>query len=96
MPDRTELDAVIKRLSDAITKSCAGGITGDEGCVQISLLGMCASCSYRALNMGVTLRPAIEAVDGVTRLTEWNSGMSHYADERIARAFAGKCSRITC
>lgn len=97
-PDSTELGAVIDRLNGAIVHGCAGGIAIDEiteeGEVRISLQGMCGGCSCRALTIGVTLRPAIEAVKGVTRLTVSNSGMSRYAEERIAKAFAGRSVRI--
>jgi Fe-S cluster biogenesis protein NfuA len=95
--DRKGLDGTIARLNASLSNGCAGGIelqdAGEDGTVRLQLLGMCGGCSCRALTIGVTLRPTIEAVDGVRQVVIANSGISKYAEQRIAQAFARKRSQ---
>lgn len=92
--DRAALDRALARLNAGMTSGCTGGVElediSDDGTVRLRLLGMCSGCSCRTLTIGTTIRPEIESVSGVTRLDVPNSGMSRYAEERIAQAFAGK------
>lgn len=92
--NREALDQALERLNRAIGAACAGGIgleeVSDDGAVRVQLQGMCRGCSCRGVTVGATLRPIIESVPGVTRLDVPNSGISRFAEARIAAAFEGR------
>lgn len=86
-----ELDETVSDLDNAL-RAHAGGLEMLEvtpaGAVTVKFTGMCAGCPMRPLTTAATVRPALLAVNGVTRVTVEGSRISEFAERRLSRAFA--------
>jgi Fe-S cluster biogenesis protein NfuA len=82
----------VQELS-ALMRTHAGGLelesVSDDGAVRVRFTGMCCGCAFRPLTMAGTIRPALAAVAGVTRVEAAGTRISAEAEERIATALAG-------
>ncbi len=70
----------------------AGGVelldVSPAGEVTLRFTGMCTGCRFRPLTMAGTLRPALLAVPGVTRVAAEGARISAEAEERLAYYFS--------
>lgn len=80
------IEARVAELSARIAAH-AGGLELDhvaaDGTVTVRFTGMCTGCPYRPLTMAGTVRPALLAIDGVTRVEAVGSRISEEAERRL-------------
>ena len=84
---------VLERLAELapVLGAHAGGIELVEvegGLVRLRFTGMCTGCHLRPLTTASTIRPALLALDGVTRVEVEGSRISAEAEARLAAALA--------
>jgi Fe-S cluster biogenesis protein NfuA len=91
MTDRDAVAARVEELS-ALMRTHAGGLDLESvsaaGTVRVRFTGMCTGCTFRPLTMVGTIRPALEAVEGVTRVEAAGARISAEAEERLAQLLA--------
>lgn len=84
--DIRELERRVARVS-ALIASHFGGIelvgVSDDGVVRIRFTGMCFGCALRPLTLAASVRPALLAVEGVSRVEMTGGGWSRQAEERL-------------
>ena len=66
---------------------------GDDR-VEVRFEGMCCGCPYKALTFNGTVRPALEAVPGVSRIEAAGTRISEEAAERLAAYVEGAASGV--
>jgi Fe-S cluster biogenesis protein NfuA len=90
--DRLLLDDTITSLSRLI-RAHAGGlelvdVNDGEGIVTVRFTGMCVGCELRAVTAEGSVRPALQAVDGVREVRIAGLRISEEAQARLARELA--------
>ena len=85
--DHQALNDRLKALSNLISTH-AGGVEmvdlSEDGTLRLRFTGMCQGCPYRPLTMAATIRPALIAIDGITRVVAAGSRISDEAENRLA------------
>jgi Fe-S cluster biogenesis protein NfuA len=91
MMDAAAVAARVEELS-RLMRTHAGGLdlesVAPDGTVRVRFTGMCTGCTFRPLTMVGTVRPALTAVAGVTRVEAAGARISEEAEERLAQALA--------
>jgi Fe-S cluster biogenesis protein NfuA len=92
---RVDRALVVERITEVnrIMDGHAGAIElddlSDDGVVRVKFLAMCQACPFRPLTMAGTIRPALLAIPGVTRVDAIGSRISEEAEHRLAKALVG-------
>jgi Fe-S cluster biogenesis protein NfuA len=81
--------ADVNRVMDGHAGAIELAGISESGTIQVKFLAMCTGCPYRPLTMAGTVRPALLAIPGVTRVEATGSRISEEAERRLADALAG-------
>jgi Fe-S cluster biogenesis protein NfuA len=79
----------VNRIMDGHAGAIVLDDISDDGAVRVKFLAMCTACPFRPLTMAGTIRPALLAVPGVTRVEAVGSRISEEAEHRLAKALVG-------
>jgi Fe-S cluster biogenesis protein NfuA len=81
--------AEVNRLMSAHAGEIVIDDLSDDGVLRVKFLATCTACPYRPLTMAGTIRPALLAIPGVTRVEAVGSRISEEAEHRLAKALIG-------
>ena len=94
---RRALEARIAEVN-ALMRAHAGGVelldVSDDGTVSVRFAGKCTGCELRPVTMAGTIRPALLAVEGVSRVATVGARISEEAEQRLAQMLGSESHSI--